>query len=166
MKLRSVKRRLAMFCVNRIFAGTKYFGIKRRLLCAAGYEIGEGSKVVGPLVCTGSLKVGRNSWVGRDLAIYGNGSVIIGDNCDIAPGVVFLTGGHVIGEPERRAGAGEDYAISVGNGCWIGGRATLLRNVRIGSGSVIAACACVISDVPGNTLIGGVPAATIRELNV
>lgn len=40
MKLHSIKRRLALFCVNRIFAGTRAFCIKRKLLRETGWEIG------------------------------------------------------------------------------------------------------------------------------
>lgn len=166
MKLGSVKRRLAMFCVNHIFAGTRDFEIKRKLLGTAGFEIGEGTKVVGPMICTGSLKVGRNCWMGRDLTDHGNGSVEIGDNCDIALAVMFLTGGHAIDGPERRAGKGENYTIRVGNSCWIGARATLGRSICIGEGSVIAACACGMSNVEENALVGGVPARTIRKLEL
>ena len=166
MKLRSVKRRLAMFCVNYIFAGTRAFGIKRRLLRSAGYEIGEGTKVVGPVHCTGSLKIGPDCWIGTNLTVHGNGEVEIGANCDLAPDVTFLTGGHAIGTGERRAGTGETYRIRVGKGCWIGARATLGRSVTLGDGCVIGACACVVSDVPANVLAGGVPAKLIRELKV
>ena len=164
MKLHSVKRRMALFCVNHIFDGTRFFAIKRSLLRAAGYEIGEGVKIVGPLLCTGQLKVGDGTWIGRDLVIHGNGTVEIGENCDIAPGVIFLTGGHAIGNCVRRAGEGETYTIRVGSGSWIGARATVGRNVTIGNSAVVAACACVTSDIPANTLVGGVPAKMIREL--
>lgn len=164
MKLGSITRRLAMFCVNHIFAGTRFFGVKRRLLRVAGYDIGDGAKIVGPVLCTGTLKVGKNTWIGRDLTVHGNGTVEIGDNCDIAPGVMFLTGGHAIGSPERRAGDGETYEIHIGNGCWIGARATIGRSVRVGDGCVVAACACVMADVQENALVGGVPARKIREL--
>lgn len=164
MKFRSLKRRLALFCVNSIFAGTRAFGVKRKLLRAAGFRIGEGTKVVGPVFCTGTLSIGPDCWIGRNLMVHGNGSVEIGANCDLAPDVTFLTGGHAIGESTRRAGAGETYRIRVGNGCWIGARATLGRNITLGDGSVVAACACVVSDVPTNMLAGGVPAKTIREL--
>lgn len=40
--------------------------------------------------CTGTLCIGANCWIGRNLTVHGNGSVIIGDNCDIAPDVTFL----------------------------------------------------------------------------
>ena len=164
MKLQSVKHHLAMACVNFVFSGTKCFGIKRHLLRIAGYEIGEGVKVVGPLTCTGSLKVGKNTWLGRGMKIHGNGNVVIGENCDIAPDVTFLTGGHQFGGPERRAGTGESYSIHIGDGCWIGGRSTIARNTNIGDSSVVAACACVTTDVPENTLVGGVPAKIIKKL--
>ena len=34
----------------------------------------------------------------------------------------------------------------------------------MGKGCVIAACACVVHDVPDNMLVGGVPAKFIRSL--
>ncbi len=156
--------RFCMFCVNKCFAGTKYFKIKRRLLIALGYEIGQNTKVVGPLITTGSLVIGDNCWIGKNFLVNGNGWVRIGNNCDIAPEVTFLTGGHKIGTAERRAGEGEHYSISVGDGCWIGGRTTILGNTTVGKGCVVAACACVAKDIPENTLVGGVPAKVIRNL--
>ena len=153
-----------MFLINHVFVGTRFFDVKRRLMRMAGFEVGKGSKIVGPLLCTGKLKIGQNSWIGRDLTIHGNGSVEIGDNCDVAPAVMFLTGGHVIGDSHRRAGQGEHYKIRVGNGCWIGARSTLGRNISVGDGALVAACACVMADVVENTLVGGVPAKMIREL--
>lgn len=164
MKLRTIKRVLVEYMVNHFLTGTKFFALKRKLLCSIGYEIGENTKIVGPIMNTGHISVGRNCWVGRNLTVHGNGSVIIGDNCDIAPDVMFLTGGHQIGNAERRAGAGETYQITVGSGVWIGARATILLNTVIGDGAAVAACACVTRDIPGNTLAGGVPARVIKEL--
>ena len=101
---------------------------------------------------------------GKNLVINGNGMVTIGDNCDLGPEITFQTGGHEIGLSERRAGNGKCYSQYVGNGVWIGGRSTVLGNTRIGDGSVIAGCACVVKDIPENTLAGGVPAKMIRRL--
>ena len=164
MKLLFIKKRLVLFAVNRILAGTFCFDAKRRLLLSIGCEIGEGTKVTGPVYCTGKLIIGRNCWINKNLTVHGNGTVIIGDNCDIAPEVAFLTGGHTVGEPFRRAGAGETYDITVGEGTWIGARSTVLGNTRIGGGCVIAACSCVVKDVPDHSLFGGVPAEKIRDL--
>ena len=106
-----------------------------------GFEIGEGTKIVGPIYCTGKLTVGKQCWLGTGLTVHGNGNVVIGDCCDIAPEAAFLTGGHAIGNNERRAGEGETYRITVGDGVWIGARATLMKDITIGDGAVIAACA-------------------------
>lgn len=163
MTIVGMKRRIVFFLVNRILAGTCCFEAKRRLLDAAGFPIGEGTKVVGPVFCTGSLSVGRNCWIGRNLTVHGNGSLTIGDNCDIAPNVMFLTGGHSIGSAHRRAGRGEDYHIRVEDGCWICARAVIGKSITVRRGSVVAACACVMEDVSENTLVGGVPARKIRS---
>ena len=95
----------------------------------------------------------------------GNGSVVIGDNCDIAPEVTFQTGGHEIGDASRRAGVGCIFHQTVGSGTWIGGRSTILNNTNIGKSCVVASCACVVKDVPDNSIVGGVPAKLIRTLS-
>ncbi|MHB8134986.1 MAG: acyltransferase [Anaerolineaceae bacterium] len=50
----------------------------------------------------------------------------------------------------------EDYA-------WVSSRVTILPNVRIGKGAVVAANALVTKDVPPYTIVGGVPAKVIGE---
>ena len=52
--------------------------------------------------------------------------------------------------------------IVVGNDVWIGYEAVIMAGVRIGDGAVIAARAGVTRDVPPYTIVGGVPAKTIR----
>lgn len=159
-----MRKRLGFFLINHIYCGTNHFEKKRKILIKMGYDIGEGTKVVGPIFCTTSLKIGKNCWIGKNLFCNGNGKVVIGDNCDIAPEVTFQTGGHEIGDSDRRAGKGVKFSQSVGDGTWIGGRSTILGNTVIGKGSVVAGCACVINDVPDNVLVGGVPAKIIKTL--
>ena len=72
---------------------------------------------------------------------------------------------HNVDNSERRAGALRHESISIGNGCWIGTRATILPGVKIGGGSIIAAGAVITKDVDTNTLVGGVPAKMIRQLD-
>lgn len=166
LHIRGIKRHVVMFLVNKVYAGTsiKYFEKKRRLLNSVGYKIGDGTRVVGPIECTGQLTIGSNCWIGKNLKVNGDGSVIIGDNCDIAPEVTFQTGGHEIGGACRRAGDGIICSQRVGNGVWIAGRATIIGNTTIGDSSVVSGCACVVHDVESNVLVGGVPAKVIRRL--
>ena len=167
LHINGIHHRWNMFLVNHIFVGTnpKFFNIKRNLLQSIGYSIGENTKIVGPLECTGVLTIGKECWIRKNLKINGNGSVEIGDCCDIAPEVTFQTGGHEIGNATRRAGKGIVYNQSVESGTWIGGRTTILGETRIGRSCIVAGCACVIKDVPDCTLVGGVPAKQIRKLD-
>lgn len=164
---RSIKRKISMLLVNKVLAGTRpcFFEPKRKLLNSIGHSVGEGTKIVGPIETYSKLTIGKYCWIGKNLKINGNGSVVIGDRCDIAPEVTFQTGGHEIGSRERRAGDGLICNQSVGNGVWIGGRSTIIGDVTISDGSVVAGCACVVKDVPPNVLVGGVPAKIIRSLN-
>lgn len=167
MTLAGLKIKFVHLCVNKILVGTKisHFEIKRYLLNSIGYEIGEETKIVGPIFCSGKLVVGKKCWIGKDFSVHGNGKVIIGDNCDIAPEVAFMTGSHLIGESKHRAGEGINSDIKVEDGCWLGARSTILSGVHIGEGCVVASCACVNKNVESNSLVGGVPAKIIRKLN-
>lgn len=165
LHLRGIKRRVYLYLVNHVYVGTRKFEKKRKLLNSIGFFIGENTKIVGPIECSGNLIVGKNCWIGKNFKVNGNGTVKIGDNCDIAPEVTFQTGGHIIGESKRRAGKGVNFSQSVGDGTWIGGRTTVIGNSNIGAGCVIAGCACVNRDVEDNSLVGGVPAKLIRKLD-
>lgn len=162
--VRHFYKSFVFFLVNHVFVGTWFFEIKRKLLNSLGHSIGKGTKIVGPIVCSAHLSIGTDCWIGKNFRIHGNGNVSIGNNCDIAPEVVFFTGGHAIGNVARRAGKGEEYSIEVGDGTWVGARSTIMRNTTIGNGCVIAGCSCVIMNVRNNTLVAGVPATVKKEL--
>ena len=166
--IRSLKSSTVMFLVNHVLVGTRpyFFEPKRKMLNSIGHSIGKGTKVVGPIECYSKLEIGQGCWIGKNLKVNGNGTVKIGNRCDIAPEVTFQTGGHEIGSRERRAGNGLICNQVVGNGVWIGGRSTIIGDVTISDGSVVAGCARVVKDVEENTLVGGVPAKVIRSLEV
>jgi phosphonate metabolism protein (transferase hexapeptide repeat family) len=56
-----------------------------------------------------------------------------------------------------------ENAVTIGHDVWIGHGATILPGVSIGNGAVIGAGAVVSKDVPAWTIVGGVPAKTIRR---
>jgi len=53
--------------------------------------------------------------------------------------------------------------IVVGNDVWIGYEAVVLSGVHIGDGAIIGTRAVVTKDVPPYTIMGGVPAKTIKK---
>lgn len=164
----SIKRRIAIGVFNLLSGTWKKIPMIRRLkqwlLKQAGILTGNGTIVVGPIECTGTLTVGDNTWIGKNFKVNGNGNVSIGSNVDIGPEVTFQTGTHCVGRHARRAGDGCNNAQSVGNGTWIGCGVIVVNNTLIGEGSVIAAGAVVVSDIDDDVLVGGVPAKVIKRL--
>lgn len=148
--IRHIWKNIALTIVNNFLAGTNphYFTIKRNLLQSIGFTIGKGTKIVGPICCTGSLSVGSNCWIGTNFTVRGNGCVNIGDNVDVGPDVTFLTGTHEIGSWERRAGKGYNCSQSIGKGCWIGAKSVFVNNISVGNSSIVAAAACVCKITP------------------
>ncbi len=53
--------------------------------------------------------------------------------------------------------------IVIGNDVWIGFEAVILAGVHIGDGAIIGTRAVVTKDIPPYTIVGGVPAKTIRK---
>lgn len=52
--------------------------------------------------------------------------------------------------------------VIIGNNVWIGDKATILPNVTIGEGAVIAANSVVTKNVPAYSVVAGIPAKVIR----
>ncbi len=52
--------------------------------------------------------------------------------------------------------------IEIGNDVWIGANVTMIGDIKIGNGAIIAAGAVVTKDVPDYAIVGGVPAKIIR----
>ena len=125
--------------------------------------------------------IGRDTriWRGVKLDGCGYGVITIGDDCEIARGVLFnmkekLTIGHKVwmGHDVCFYGADHDpddpemparYApIAVEDGAWIASKASILKGVTAGKGAVVAYGAVVTRDVPPYAVVGGVPASFIR----
>ena len=56
--------------------------------------------------------------------------------------------------------------IVIGNNVWIGDKATILSNVSIGDGVVIAANSVVTKDIPAYSVVAGNPARVIKSYNL
>jgi acetyltransferase-like isoleucine patch superfamily enzyme len=141
------------------------------MLRLAGFRIGPRSLLMGPVRMTGQgeptelLTIGSDSVLTGRLHIDFGARVIIGNRVYIGHDVSLLTVDHEIGKSNMRCGRHALRPISIEDGVWIGSRVTVLPGVRIGAGSVVAAGAVVAHDVERNTLVGGVPARLIRELD-
>ena len=163
-----IKRTIFRGLSNHLFCGTHFFAVKRALLSASGLKIGNNTKIVGPIYFgnVSDITIGEDCWIGKNLSIHGDGKVVIGDRCDLAPDVSILTGSHQIGDQSRRAGEGISFSVTVGDGCWIGAGVKITGDTNIGKGSVIGTCALVNKNIQPNVVVAGIPAKIIRELEI
>ena len=113
---------------------------------------------------------GKHIWIGShvfinyNVSIMDRGMVTIGDHVLLAPNVVITTSNHPLDPMQRRESIGIASPVTIGNDVWIGANAVILPGVTLGNNVVVAAGAVVTKDVPDNTLVAGVPARKIRDL--
>lgn len=136
---------------------------------------GEGTFIMPPFRCTYGkhIRVGSNVTINMNCTFLDSNLITIGDRTLIAPDVKIYCGEHSI-DASKRFGTRDDGTkylisttrpVSIGSDCWIGGNVTILPGVTIGNNVIVAAGAVVVHDVPDNTLVGGVPARKIRDLD-
>lgn len=113
--------------------------------------------------CGKNLKIGKNVFFNSGVKIQDQGGVTIGDGALLGHNVVLATLDHRLDPPHR--GNLIPAPIHIGKNVWIGANATVCKGVMIGDGAVIAAGAVVTTDVPANTIYGGVPAREIKEIH-
>ena len=145
-----------------------------RLRCAvyrlAGCRIGAGTLIAGRIRLSGEsgvaqrLTIGARCFINSPCFLDLNANITLGDDVALGHHVVLVTSSHLVGRPTRRAGLLTRASITIGDGAWIGARATLLPGVTIGKGAIVAAGSVVRTDVPPNSLFGGVPARFIKPL--
>lgn len=107
------------------------------------------------------ISMGRNFYMNSGCHLLGE--IAIGDDVMIGPKTVIWGRDHgmVRGTPMREQ-AHVRAPIVIGDDVWISANVTILKGVRIGSGSVIGAGAVVTRDVPEFSIVAGNPARVIR----
>jgi acetyltransferase-like isoleucine patch superfamily enzyme len=134
-----------------------------------------------------TLTMGKNCAGRWNFAMHGAcSSVTIGDDCTANDAQCMLNAGcHlVVGSDCMFAQVyihvGDNHAIfdlgsmaplnvqartetRIGNHVWLASRCTVLSNLSIGEGSIIAACSVVTKSIPRCSLAGGTPARVLRS---
>ncbi len=96
------------------------------------------------------LTVGADSWIGEQAWILNLEPVTIGANVCVSQDVLLCTGSH-----DRRSPTFEfdNAPITVGDGAWLGARATVLRGVVVGERATVGAAALVTADVAADATV-------------
>lgn len=110
------------------------------------------------------IRIGSRNYFNRNLMIDSCGYVEIGDENMFGPEVYITDSNHTFGEKlspqEERMQVGR---VKIGNRCWIGAKATILKDVELGDACVVGAGAVVTRSFPAGSVIAGVPAGPIKS---
>ena len=110
-----------------------------------------------------NISLGKNVFINHACSFLDLGGITIEDGVMIGPRVNVTSENHPV-EPNRRKTL-LPGAVVIGKNAWIGAGATILPGVTVGANSVVAAGALVNRDVPPNTVVGGVPARILKQLD-
>lgn len=121
-------------------------------------KIGPGSRIL--LGKGAKVEIGSGTEITGGTKIMAEQHISIGKNCMIAWDVQIMdTDWHT-----TKSNNGNYVSeVIIEDDVWIASGVKIMRGVRIGSGSVIAAGSIINSDVPKNSLFGGIPAKLLKE---
>jgi acetyltransferase-like isoleucine patch superfamily enzyme len=140
--------------------------IRERLGEITGTPLDESTTVFAPFHTNFGrfIQLGKNVFINHACSFLDMGGITIEDHVLIGPRVNLVTENHPLDPVNRRALVCKPIIIK--RNAWIGAAATILPGVTIGENAVVAAGAVVSKDVANNTMVGGVPAKVIRQIDV
>jgi len=133
-----------------------------RLVVGRWVHLGDGNS----LRChEGNLRIGDKCVFGKDNTVNCYLDIEIGAATIVADWVYICDFDHVyddIHTPIKDQGIVKS-PVRIGPDCWVGTKATVLRGVAIGRGSVLAAHTVVNRDVPPLSVVAGVPGRVVKD---
>lgn len=109
------------------------------------------------------IRIGDRNYFNKGLTIDACGLVEIGDDNMVGPDVTIADSNHQTGGGVRPSAQPMAVGrVRIGNRCWIGAKAVILKDVELGDGCVVAAGAVVTRSVAPGETVAGVPARPLR----
>jgi len=155
---------------SRLLPPSRGGALRAKLLRSAGFEVGEGTRVLGPIKLSGPrgllgrLSIGEGCSIDSDCIFDLSEQLTLGAHVTLEPGVMLLTSTHELDFPKHRAGKLITSPVTIGDGVWLRSRAVVLPGVKIGAGAVVEVGSVVNKDVDPNTRVAGIPAAKVETL--
>jgi maltose O-acetyltransferase len=111
---------------------------RRALLTNLFAGFGEGTVLKPTLRCDYgfNIAIGERTFVNFDCVLLDCNRITIGDEVQIAPGVHIYTATHPVDATARRSGFEYALPVSIADGVWLGGGATVCPGATIGENTV------------------------------
>ena len=176
--------RFYSWCIGRKFAscadGVRLMGF-RRLQGAQYMQIGANTKIGAEATLTvwpvkdyphPTISIGKQCNIGEFCHITSINNITIGNNVLTGRWVTIADNSHGLTDisslqvPPLKRKLMSKGPVIIDDDVWIGDKATILPNVHVGKGSVIAANSTVTKDVPAYSVVAGNPAKIIKSNNI
>lgn len=146
------------------------FGIVQRYLRRRIQEEIRRQLLTEPLIYgeTTRVTVARTAVVNNALFNVVSGTVTVEEFAFFGHNVALLTGTHdyrLRDMARQKASPSSGRDIVIGRGVWISSNATVIGPCVIGRDAVVAAGAVVVGDVAAATIVGGIPAKTLKTID-
>jgi glycosyltransferase involved in cell wall biosynthesis len=147
---------------NLAYRLTPSWALRRRLLERWGIVVGPNSAIHTPVrfLSRGRMHVGARSLINRDCVLDNRLAIEIGNDVSIAEGVKIFTLGHDV---DDRYFAGRGAPVVIADRAVVFAGAMLMPGCQVGEGGVVLPGAVVVRPVEPWTVVGGVPAAAVRQ---
>lgn len=100
------------------------------------------------------------------MIVNGGGRIVIGDYFHSGIECMMISQNHNYeGEKIPYDSTYVKKNITIGDCVWLGNRVTIVGNVNIGEGAIVAAGSVVCKDIPSCAIVGGNPAKIIKYRN-
>lgn len=112
--------------------------------------------------CGKNITIGENVFINASCHFQDQGGITIEDGALIGHCVTLATLNHC--ESVKNRASMIPKPIHIEKNAWIGSNSTILQGVTIGEGAIVAAGAVVTKDVAPRTVVGGIPARFIKNI--
>lgn len=136
---------------------------------------GNGLSIFAPFYCEYGINihVGKECFVNYNCTFLDVSPITLGNGVWIGANVTLATPNHPFLADERlNTNYPDGYhaleysaPITIKDGCWICSSATICGGVTIGENSIVAAGAVVLRDVPPSSIVAGIPAKVVRQID-
>jgi acetyltransferase-like isoleucine patch superfamily enzyme len=109
------------------------------------------------------LEIGSECSLNYGVSIGCLERITLGDRCRVGPYVMVIDNGfHQLYDRNKRP---PSQPVTIEDDVWIGAKASIMPGVTLGRGCVIGTGSVVTKDVAPFTMVGGVPAKVIKQLD-
>lgn len=134
-----------------------------------GYvNLGSGVKInrnVTIVAVGGNIDIGNKCFLAGNCVMVAHENIIVGENCMFGPGVTVYDHDHIFDSTGVLSKGYKSGRVCIGNKCWIGANAIILRGTQIGDGCIIGAGTVVKGMIPPHSIVTNNREMIIRPIH-